>query len=318
MASRQPPFTRDRPRARVRLGFTPLELVAAPGEAHRATAPDQAKRRRKRSIRFTLIELLVVIAIIAVLAALLLPVLGRAHEQAKRAVCMNNLRQIGMACKVYAADNEGAFPHQYADNGKYADQSEYDDDYEYGDDVWPHFIAVDALTQPLHRPNWIHHVYPYLGRDMDVLNCPAVTQESIQFPPTTTGCFSYTANGVATHLGTTHFRGHANLIILQCEVIRSNAAILRPHFAHSDPSLAATEIAWSGWMRYQSGALHASGVHYGGKAYAFADGHVEHILWEDLTSLQYGLLIGGATDGQEPEAFGYDHASRTGSVAFGN
>src|SRR5437762_3202885 len=60
---------------------------------------------------FTLIELLVVIAIIAILVALLLPSLARAKEQGRRVVCMNNLRQIGIATRLYVDDNDGRYPY---------------------------------------------------------------------------------------------------------------------------------------------------------------------------------------------------------------
>ena len=67
--------------------------------------PPQSKTRG-----FTLIELLVVIAIIGVLAALLLPAFGRARGKAKNVVCLNQLKQLGIATRLYADENDNRMP----------------------------------------------------------------------------------------------------------------------------------------------------------------------------------------------------------------
>jgi len=59
---------------------------------------------------FTLVELLVVIAIIAILAGLLLPSLGRGKAQAYNATCVNNLRQLAIAVRLYSDDNHEQLP----------------------------------------------------------------------------------------------------------------------------------------------------------------------------------------------------------------
>jgi prepilin-type N-terminal cleavage/methylation domain-containing protein len=68
------------------------------------------KKTIKLTKAFTLIELLVVIAIIAILAALLLPALAKAKKAARRASCINNIKQTGLAFKVWQNDHGDKYP----------------------------------------------------------------------------------------------------------------------------------------------------------------------------------------------------------------
>jgi len=93
---------------------------------------------------FTLVELLVVIAIIGLLISLLIPALGHARDQAKAVACLSNLRQLGMAMKMYAEEYE------------------------------------DQVPRDADHVNWILVFRPYLGwsarvedyQELEVYNCP--------------------------------------------------------------------------------------------------------------------------------------------------
>ena len=100
---------------------------------------------------FTLIELLVVIAIISILAAILFPVFARARENARRASCQSNLKQIGLGFLMYAQDYDERLPTT-ANNIT-------------GTFLWP-----DGTTNG--RSYWNLKVHPYV-KNIQIFNCPS-------------------------------------------------------------------------------------------------------------------------------------------------
>lgn len=105
---------------------------------------------RRLSSAFTLIELLVVVAIIALLISILLPALGNAREQGKRAVCAANLRSLVQGYTYYAADNRDVMPQHEGVEPSYIYVKKSDSD---GDKQWhlAELIVKYLGTQGLSR-----------------------------------------------------------------------------------------------------------------------------------------------------------------------
>ena len=105
--------------------------------------------KTRKKFGFTLIELLVVIAIIAILAAILFPVFARARENARRASCLSNLKQIGIAVMQYTQDNDEKYMYQHENAGS-------------GDPVPSYY--------------WFEPLQPYI-KSTQVFRCPSMSEE---------------------------------------------------------------------------------------------------------------------------------------------
>jgi prepilin-type N-terminal cleavage/methylation domain-containing protein len=115
---------------------------------------------KKQQRGFTLIELLVVIAIIAILAAILFPVFSRARDNARKAVCLSNAKQIGTAIMMYVQDWDEHFPVWWTP-------------------CWtgPAYAPGSSMTGGNNRPDnkpWWERIYPYV-KNGQVFTCPSHT-----------------------------------------------------------------------------------------------------------------------------------------------
>lgn len=209
------------------------------------TKPVQMATKRA----FTLIELLVVIAIIAILAAILFPVFARARENARRASCQSNLKQLALGIQQYIQDY---------------------------DELYPIYSSNSTARLPY---GWADMIQPYV-KSAQLLQCPSDSTASSNDPIV----LGYTDYAYNLSLGfdnvTASSRGLHSAVLTQPTLTvllvdeGSDAAInsRAAHWTAGAGSFATSATRSPGLAAYLGATPQR---HLDGMNYAFADGHVK-------------------------------------------
>lgn len=235
---------------------------------------------------FTLIELLVVIAVIAVLMAILMPALNRAREQGQRAVCLGNVKQLGLAWVMYADNNDDKIVN--GNTGKPGDG-----------------------PIPADEDGWVHwHGYSYEITDESQIDA---IRDGALFPYVKTEklyrCPSGLRGEMRTYAIVDAMNGYPVAGTDKIRIKRRNR-IKRPgeRLVFVDEgwttaqswSMPYDREAWWGSAVSQPGVLNNRHKdpppvrHGNGTNFSFADGHSEYWKWQDQRTIEYGKLEPGS------------------------
>lgn len=217
-----------------------------------------------RSRAFTLIELLVVIAVIAVLMAILMPALQRAREQGKRAVCLSNVKQFGLAWVLYADEND-----QKIVNACTWENTEGHNDRE--EPCWLYFHndwdTVERRIQGIQDGA----MWPYIGQ-LKIYKCPTGIRGEVN-----TYAIVDCMNGAMSSIPN----------IPSGTYIRNRSQIKRPgeRMVYVDEGRTSTQ-SWTIWYDRASWWDLPPTRHGAGTNFSFADGHAEYWKWQDTRTVK--------------------------------
>jgi len=212
---------------------------------------------------FTLIELLVVIAIISLLAAILFPVFARARENARRASCMSNLKQIGLGMMMYVQD----YDERYAPSimGSFRVTSSYTT----GAACTGKPCAIYQVSDGVYPGNfwsWMDSLYPYT-KSVQIYQCPSQ-------PSDTTSSYGY--NAYINQETISNVPVSMSAISRPADIVM----FLDDHYAYN--TYAYPYSPNGGWKAYTWGlGSPYFAPHFDGTNIAFADGHAK---WMKQTS----------------------------------
>jgi len=211
--------------------------------------PVSGPRRRG----FTLIELLVVIAIIAILAAILFPVFAQAREQARKASCLSNMKQMGLAVDMYAQNYDEMMPPYW--------DATYD------------FAASDPAIRKkadgAWHVNYLWCLQPYL-KNQQIQACPSISQSEGGQEVTPYSRGSYMGNGVVMGKPLAVIPNPSDIVYMQEYRFLTRVAWLRP--ACSSP----TRCGYWCWWGVPDKRPGYSNVHMEGGNFIYVDGHAKY------------------------------------------